>query len=73
MFVNKTYKCCTKGPACLAIPIRNTKRMNICEQNLQKIDQFKIGWRSGNYSGGCCLAESKYQTSFNFIQMITIT
>jgi hypothetical protein len=34
IFVNKKY--CTKGPAWSAIPIRNTKRMNFCEQNLQE-------------------------------------
>jgi hypothetical protein len=73
IFVNKTYKYCTKGPAWSAIQIRNTKRLNFCEQNLQETDQFKIGWRSGNFSGGCCLAESRYQTSLNFIQMITVT
>jgi hypothetical protein len=70
-FVNKKY--CTKGPAWSAIPIRNTKRLNFCEQNLQEIDHFKTFLRSGNFSGGCCLKESRYQTSLNFIQMITVT
>jgi hypothetical protein len=65
--------CTTKGSPWSAIPIRNTERLNFCEQNLQETDQFKTSWRSGNYSGGCCLAEPRYQTSLNFIQMITIT
>jgi hypothetical protein len=34
IFVIKTYKYCTKGPAWSAIPIRNTKRLNFCENNL---------------------------------------
>jgi hypothetical protein len=71
--VNKTYKYYTKSPAWSAIPIRNTKRLNFCEQNLQETDLFKIGWRSGNFCEGCCLAESRYQTSLNIIQMIIIT
>jgi hypothetical protein len=29
----------TKGPALSAIPIRNTKRLNFCEQNLQILYQ----------------------------------
>jgi hypothetical protein len=53
-FVNKKY--CTKGLAWSAIPIRNTKRLNFCEQNLQETDQFKTFWRFGNFSGECCLA-----------------
>jgi hypothetical protein len=68
--MNKKY--CTKGPAWSAIPIRNTKRLNFCEQNLQETDQFKTLWRSGNFSAGCCLAESGYQTSVNFIQTYTV-
>jgi hypothetical protein len=69
-FVNKKYY--TKGPTWSAIPIRNTKRLNICEQNLQETDQFKIFWRSGNFSEGCCLVKSKHQSSVNFIQTYTV-
>jgi hypothetical protein len=57
-----------QGPAWSAIPIRNTKRFNFCEQNLQETDQFKTFWRSGNFSGGCCLTESRYQISVTLIQ-----
>jgi hypothetical protein len=64
--VNKKYY--TKGLAWSAVPIRNTKRLNFCEQNLQETDQFKTFWRSKNFSGGCCLVESRYQTSVNFIE-----
>jgi hypothetical protein len=71
--VNKTYKYCTKGPARSAIPIRNTERLNFCEQNLQDTNQCTTGLRSGNFRGGCYLAESRYQTSLNFIQMIIVT
>jgi hypothetical protein len=53
--------------------IRNTTRLNFCEQNLQDTDQSAIGLRSENFSGGCYLAESRYQNSLNFIQMITVT
>jgi hypothetical protein len=66
-FVNKKY--CTKGPAWSAIPIRNTKRLNFCEENLQETDQFKTFWGSRNFSGGCCLAESRYQTSLNILHI----
>jgi hypothetical protein len=54
------------------IPITNTKRLNFCEQKLQETDQFKTFLRSGNFSGGCCLAESRYQTSVNIIQTYTV-
>jgi ribonuclease HI len=70
-FVNKKY--CTKGLGWSTIPVRNTKRLDFCEQNLQETDQFKTFWRSHNFSRWCCLAESRYQTSLNSIQMITVT
>jgi hypothetical protein len=68
--VNKKYY--TNGPAWSAIPIRNTKRLNFCEQNLQETDQFKTFGGLGTLAGGCGLAESRYQTSVNFIQTYTV-
>jgi hypothetical protein len=42
-----------------------------CTQ-IHRQHQFKTFWRSENFSGGCCLAESRYQTSVNFIQTYTV-
>jgi hypothetical protein len=52
---------------------RNTKRLNFCEQNLQDTNQSTTALRSVNFRVGYCLEEFRYQTSLNFIQMISVT
>jgi hypothetical protein len=64
---------CTKGSAWSTKQIRNTKRFNFCEQNLQDTDQSTVDLKSVNFHAGYCLEESRYQTSLNFVRMISVT
>jgi len=61
------------GPAWLVILIRNIKRWNFYEQNLEYTYQLTIVTTSLNFRNGKPLEESKYQTTFHFIAMITST
>jgi hypothetical protein len=47
--VNKKY--CIKGLAWSAIPIRNTKKLNFCEQNYKKLTSSKHFGGLGTLAG----------------------
>ena len=61
------------GPAWSTILIRNIKRWNFCEQNLQYSYQWTTVTTSLNFRNGKPLEESKYQATFHFIAMMTST